>query len=322
MRDAKCGREIVMMMKKKKLTDKKNAFSPPRSPKSPVGELRFETKEFEERKEPDQIPIRVKKCVDETTCEIPTFYSKKDPPLRRGKLRSRRNRYRPFVPKILSSEDLGLKQVDTLRRVFQHETRKHNQASTEEFVNIMKSVCDIPTFMGSLLFRRILNSKKVNARSVVSVEMVLSYWNRNMRGLGYAERLFRVLLKQHKDNDENVLRDDDLRPFLDEIVSTHRGLRFLDDTPEFQEKYIRTCMSRIFYNLDESCSSSGRITLRSWQQSDISETLLALDNDADVNRITVGSYFSYEHFYVIYCKFWELDEDHDCVVRNVRDRCL
>lgn len=22
-------------------------------------------------------------------------------------------------------------------------------------------------------------------------------------------------------------------------------------------------------------------------------------------------YFSYEHFYVIYCKFWELDTDHD-----------
>lgn len=22
-------------------------------------------------------------------------------------------------------------------------------------------------------------------------------------------------------------------------------------------------------------------------------------------------FFSYEHFYVIYCKFWELDQDHD-----------
>jgi len=22
-------------------------------------------------------------------------------------------------------------------------------------------------------------------------------------------------------------------------------------------------------------------------------------------------YFSYEHFYVLYCKFWELDSDHD-----------
>lgn len=25
----------------------------------------------------------------------------------------------------------------------------------------------------------------------------------------------------------------------------------------------------------------------------------------------VNSYFSYEHFYVLYCKFWELDTDHD-----------
>ena len=25
----------------------------------------------------------------------------------------------------------------------------------------------------------------------------------------------------------------------------------------------------------------------------------------------VNDYFSYEHFYVLYCKFWELDADHD-----------
>ena len=25
-------------------------------------------------------------------------------------------------------------------------------------------------------------------------------------------------------------------------------------------------------------------------------------------------YFSYEHFYVIYCKFWELDADHDFLI--------
>lgn len=26
------------------------------------------------------------------------------------------------------------------------------------------------------------------------------------------------------------------------------------------------------------------------------------------------AYFSYEHFYVIYCKFWELDRDHDLFI--------
>ena len=28
----------------------------------------------------------------------------------------------------------------------------------------------------------------------------------------------------------------------------------------------------------------------------------------------IVDYFSYEHFYVIYCKFWELDSDHDLLI--------
>lgn len=31
--------------------------------------------------------------------------------------------------------------------------------------------------------------------------------------------------------------------------------------------------------------------------------------EEDINL--VNEYFSYEHFYVLYCKFWELDTDHD-----------
>ena len=34
-----------------------------------------------------------------------------------------------------------------------------------------------------------------------------------------------------------------------------------------------------------------------------------LDENDDINK--VREFFSYEHFYVLYCKFWELDVDHD-----------
>ena len=34
-----------------------------------------------------------------------------------------------------------------------------------------------------------------------------------------------------------------------------------------------------------------------------------VDEEEDINKVT--EYFSYEHFYVLYCKFWELDTDHD-----------
>ncbi|XP_025790484.1 serine/threonine-protein phosphatase 2A regulatory subunit B'' subunit beta-like [Puma concolor] len=39
---------------------------------------------------------------------------------------------------------------------------------------------------------------------------------------------------------------------------------------------------------------------------------LQLEEEADINQLT--EYFSYEHFYVIYCKFWELDTDHDLLI--------
>ena len=37
-----------------------------------------------------------------------------------------------------------------------------------------------------------------------------------------------------------------------------------------------------------------------------------LDQVDNINQLT--EFFSYEHFYVIYCKFWELDTDHDLFI--------
>lgn len=37
-----------------------------------------------------------------------------------------------------------------------------------------------------------------------------------------------------------------------------------------------------------------------------------LEAEPDINQLT--DFFSYEHFYVIYCKFWELDADHDLMI--------
>jgi serine/threonine-protein phosphatase 2A regulatory subunit B'' len=42
------------------------------------------------------------------------------------------------------------------------------------------------------------------------------------------------------------------------------------------------------------------------------QVILLLEEEEDINQIM--AYFSYEHFYVIYCKFWELDRDHDLYI--------
>ena len=54
---------------------------------------------------------------------------------------------------------------------------------------------------------------------------------------------------------------------------------------------------------------SGAISERALRRSDLLRAFHTVDMEEDINMVT--RFFSYEHFYVLYCKFWELDADHD-----------
>ena len=56
----------------------------------------------------------------------------------------------------------------------------------------------------------------------------------------------------------------------------------------------------------------GKISLRDIRKSNIVSSFIAVDEEEDINKVL--SLFSYEHFYVLYCKFWELDTDHDFII--------
>jgi len=99
----------------------------------------------------------------------------------------------------------------------------------------------------------------------------------------------------------------DLRPVVAGIVSSHPGLEFLAQSPEFQQRYSETVIYRIFYALNRN--GDGRLTMRELRKGDLLAVLHQVDDHEDINRVL--KYFSYEHFYVIYCKFWDLDADHD-----------
>ncbi len=93
-------------------------------------------------------------------------------------------------------------------------------------------------------------------------------------------------------------------------------MEFLSTHAEFQEKYAVTVITRIFYTVNKC--HSGRITARQIRHSDILEAFQQVDEEEDINKVT--KYFSYEHFYVLYCRFWELDHDRD--YRITRDDLL
>jgi len=84
-------------------------------------------------------------------------------------------------------------------------------------------------------------------------------------------------------------------------------LEFLSNHAEFQDKYAITVITRIFYSVN--ICHSGRITSRQIRRSDLLSAFQQVDEEEDINKVT--RYFSYEHFYVLYCRFWELDGDRD-----------
>ncbi|OVA16380.1 EF-hand domain [Macleaya cordata] len=172
-----------------------------------------------------------------------------------------------------------------------------------EFKSVTKEICKLPSFFSSTLFRKIDDA----CTGIVTRDGFVDYWvNKNMLTMDMATQIFTIL----KQPDRNYLTQEDFKPVLRELLATHPGLEFLQSTPEFQERYAETVIYRIFYHINRS--GNGHLTLRELKRGNLIAAMQHADEEEDINKVL--RYFSYEHFYVIYCKFWELDTDHDFLI--------
>lgn len=203
-------------------------------------------------------------------------------------------------------------------------------------------------------------SDRVNS-GLISLPMFLTFWVNEIEPYSPTERLFYLVKQRWNQYIEPI----DFMPFLEELLAYHPGLAFLENTPEFQEKYARTVTCRIFFEAD--LSGKRQLDLRALKQCPkLLEAFQFVDIQEDINA--VNEFFSYEvgfflleflvymsfrgfllaycpvsspihfllfhlpflffilflrltttflpvqHFYVLYCKFWELDSDHDTLL--------
>ncbi|KAI4311023.1 hypothetical protein MLD38_035960 [Melastoma candidum] len=173
----------------------------------------------------------------------------------------------------------------------------------QDFKLVTKEICKMPSFFSTSLFRKI----DVNGSGQVTREAFVAYWvNGNMLTMDLATQVYTIL----KQPEVKYLTQNDFKPVLRELLATHPGLEFLQSTPEFQERYAETVIYRIFYYINRAANS--RLTLRDLKRGNLIDAMLHADEEEDINKVL--RYFSYEHFYVIYCKFWELDTDHDFLI--------
>ena len=167
----------------------------------------------------------------------------------------------------------------------------------KEIRPICTNLLKIPIYFADIIVERIGKEQYVDLQTFVT------FFKKHMHGKDACKRSF-YLLDQ---NEKGYLTQEYFWPLLRSILDLHPGLEFLKATPEFQDKYAGTVIQRILFELD--WDDDGKISYRDYRHSKLFPTLIRLENEEEIN--TIRDFFIYEHFYVIYCRFYELDMDHD-----------
>ncbi|XP_073520530.1 serine/threonine-protein phosphatase 2A regulatory subunit B'' subunit beta isoform X1 [Phyllobates terribilis] len=180
-------------------------------------------------------------------------------------------------------------------------TLPNERASLEDMRKVAKA-CECPLYWKAPLFYAAGGDRT----GYVSVHKFVAMWRKVLQTChDDAAKFVQLLAKPGC----VYLEQEDLIPFLQDVVNTHPHLTFLREASEFHSRYITTVVQRIFYIVNRSWT--GRITTAELRKSNFLQHVTLLEEE-DINQST--DYFSYEHFYVIYCKFWELDTDHDLYI--------
>ncbi|KAJ1560780.1 Serine/threonine-protein phosphatase 2A regulatory subunit B'' subunit alpha, partial [Cladochytrium tenue] len=104
----------------------------------------------------------------------------------------------------------------------------------------------------------------------------------------------------------------DFEIILRDILENHPAFDFLNGSDAFQARFTETVITRLFY-LNPRIGKI-TMTLREFRKLNLLNMLNEVDQAPSCLGASMPSPFSYKDFYVIYCKFWELDRDRDMLV--------
>ncbi|KAI8825757.1 uncharacterized protein EV422DRAFT_139601 [Fimicolochytrium jonesii] len=174
--------------------------------------------------------------------------------------------------------------------------------------------CQAPRYFNRVFFHRCGGKPG----GVVTLDGFERFWNTLRNCADVEEMCFWIL-----GGGKSMLTEEDFGLLIQDVVHNHPGLEFLKRMDVFQLRYVETIIARIFYS--KTRNTNPRMSLREFRKDRIYHTILNLQQTEDINASR--DVFSYKHFYVIYCKFWELDSDHDLFImedalRQYENGCL
>jgi Ca2+-binding EF-hand superfamily protein len=168
---------------------------------------------------------------------------------------------------------------------------------------VCTDVFRVPAWMRNVVFARLLKAVGLpdnGPSTLVRYADVKRFYESSLMALTPNRRLFELI--RSPDSRREYLTVEELANAAKQLVALHSGLEFLTQA-EFQELYCKTIATRIVYHHERRQSRT--VEWADFDKCDVPQMMRSLDKVQDINQVL--RYFSYEHFYVLYCRFWELD---------------
>ncbi|XP_044739382.1 uncharacterized protein LOC123300788 isoform X2 [Chrysoperla carnea] len=210
-----------------------------------------------------------------------------------------------FIPRFYFPQGKPVSPIQyeqTLQRIQAAFAKESSGLVTKETCSVLTEACELPHYWKVPLFNAVARDNKS-----IDVNKFIEFWKQMVSQCHDPASRFVYILTQGQ---RTWLCPEDFISLIQDVVDSHPGLTFLKEATEFHSRYVHTVIARIFYCVNRSWS--GRISISELRRSNLLSVIQLLEEEEDINQVT--AYFSYEHFYVIYCKFWELDRDHDLMI--------
>ncbi|KAJ2444303.1 Serine/threonine-protein phosphatase 2A regulatory subunit B'' subunit alpha [Coemansia sp. RSA 2424] len=229
-----------------------------------------------------------------------------------------------FVSPLRPRMDQGIERIISGQL---EQSRRHFDSSfgarEADFAKVTEE-CGLPRFANRALFRyvtRDAGGSSLSGSTIIGKRLRLTdrdvwpsfshfcgVWARLRRSSADVHALLFNILADDASKPRAYLTRADVKPLVSDVVDNHFELEFLEGQGQFAQSYTETVIERIFYSANRTWD--GKLTLSQFRKADIAGVLRTIEGGIDVDIENPGI-FSYKHFYVLFCSFFELDSNRD-----------
>ncbi|KAI9094583.1 hypothetical protein DFS34DRAFT_628300 [Phlyctochytrium arcticum] len=228
-----------------------------------------------------------------------------------SKIQTFYTRTKPCVRSKLSDS------LDNIRPHFMASDGSSTLALSHSDFSAVTEACGFPPYINSVLFAKVLGrvspfDTPPSSQTVEWPEFERLWSKLYLQHAGDLETILFHVISANGTGLRAYIVPYDFEPIVRDVIAMHPSFDFLRSSSLFQDRYIETVIARLFYS--KQTPAKKRAVLREFRKLKFLDMMDGVQRANTCLGLSLPPAFSYKDFYIVYCRFWELDTDRDMLL--------